>query len=282
MAAAVLWGLIGPFSVWAAREGLTATQVAFWRTALACLPFALWAGRRLRLPPRELVGLAAFGVFGIATMYVSFFIAVQRTGVGIAAVLLYTGPAWVAIYEWVVASRAPARATIMALLITIVGVVLLSIVPERLGAVDRLGILAALIAGLSYSTHYTVGRRFMARHGAATVLAVAMLAAAIVIAPIARPTWPAADAWPPLLFLAVIATFVASLLFGKGVVQVAPVRGAITATIEPVVAVIASILVLDARLHAQQLVGALLVLVGVTMILMQGSERETATPSIVS
>ncbi|HEY0671886.1 MAG TPA: hypothetical protein VGD27_06455, partial [Longimicrobiales bacterium] len=47
MSAAVLWGLIGPFSVWAARAGMSAVEVAFWRVALAAPGFALIARHQL-------------------------------------------------------------------------------------------------------------------------------------------------------------------------------------------------------------------------------------------
>jgi drug/metabolite transporter (DMT)-like permease len=277
--AAVLWGLIGPFSVWAAREGLTAAETSFWRTAMTSLPFMLLTRlTRTRIPPgREVAGIAGFGVFGIAVMYVAFFTAVQRSGAGIAAVLLYTGPAWVGIFEWTAARRLPAWSSLSALLLTIAGVVLLSFNPNDIDAVDGLGVLAGLLSGVAYATHFTIGRKYITRHGSAVVYALAMAVAALVIAPIARPSLPPTSAIIPLLYLSVIATFVASLLFARGVVQVPPVRAAITATIEPVVATAASILVLGASLHPQQLAGAGLVLTGVTMI-MQRTKSPSSSP----
>ena len=267
MTAAALWGLIGPFSVWAAAEGLTASQTAFWRTALAVVPFGLIAGRQLRLPARALPEVLLFGVFGIATMYVAFFEAVQRAGVGVAAVLLYTGPAWVALWEWVARGHRPARVTVLALAFTVAGVVLVSYQPVETGRVNLTGVWFALLSGMAYSTHYTLGRRLFSRHHPAAVFSLAMLAAAVVIAPLARPDVPSGRAWLPLLYLAVVATFVTSLLFARGVVKVAPVRAAIVATIEPVVAVAASIVVLGGALQLRQLAGAALVLLGVTTIM---------------
>jgi drug/metabolite transporter (DMT)-like permease len=146
MGAAVLWGLIGPFSVWAAREGLSATETAFWRTALSAPAFALLAVFRRQWPaPRDLAGVAGFGVVGIAVMYGAFFIAVQRVGVGIAAVLLYTGPAWVGVFQWAATRRPPGRTSQVALLLTIGGVVLVSLDPANMGSFDRAGIAAGLV-----------------------------------------------------------------------------------------------------------------------------------------
>ena len=276
MAAAVLWGLIGPFSVWAAREGLTALATAFWRTALSAVPFALLAARYRAWPePRELAGIAGFGVVGIAVMYAAFFIAVQQVGVGIAAVLLYTGPAWVGVFQWAATHQALSRSSLLALLLTIAGVVMVSLDPARVDF-DWLGVVAGLISGIAYATHFTVARRYIAQLNAPLVYAIAMTVAAVVLAPIAEPRVPSAGAIVPLLFLSFVATFVASLLFARGVVAIAPVRAAITATVEPVVATVASMLLLDASLHAQQLLGAALVLTGVTIIVISGVATDRA------
>ena len=96
-----------------------------------------------------------------------------------------------------------------------------------------------------------------------------MTAAALLISPVARPDLPAPAAIPPLIFLSIGATFVASLLFARGIVHLEPVRAAITATIEPVVATIAAVLMLGAPLTLQQLAGTALVLTGVTVIVAQ-------------
>lgn len=269
MAAATLWGLIGPFSVWAGEAGLTAAQTAFWRTALTAIPFAWLAARRgARVDRRDLAGIAAFGAFGIAVMYVSFFVAVERAGVGVAAVLLYTGPAWVGIFEWTSQRRFPGGSSLLALGLTIAGVTLVSYRTDA-HVVNSVGIIAGLTSGIAYSTHYTLAPRFLGRYGPAPVYAIAMTAAALLISPVARPGLPAAAALPSLLFLSIGATFVASLLFARGIVQLEPVRAAITATIEPVVATIAAVLMLNAPLTLQQLAGTALVLTGVTVIVIQ-------------
>jgi DME family drug/metabolite transporter len=269
LAAATLWGLIGPVTVWANRAGLTAGQTAFWRTSLTAIPFVwLAAYRRGQIARPDLFGVVAFGAFGIAVMYVAFFVAVERAGVGIAAVLLYTGPAWVGLYEWTTQRRLPSGTQVLALALTIAGVVLVSY-RSAANAVDGVGIIAGLTSGIAYSTHYTLAPRYLSRYGPAPVYAVAMTAAALLIGPIARPELPAADAILPLLFLSLGATFIASLLFARGIVHLEPVRAAITATVEPVVATAASVVLLSAPVTAQQLAGTALVLTGVTVIVVR-------------
>lgn len=269
VAAAGLWGLIGPFSLWAAREGLSPAETAFWRVAVSAPLFAFMA----RLPswprPRDVAGMAFFGVVGVAVMYVALFTAVVRVGAGIAAVLLYTGPAWVGVFQWGATRRPPTRVSLVALLATILGVVLLSIDPADVGNIDQVGIVAGLLSGVAYATHFLIARHYIARFEAPLVYATAMIVATLVLVPVATPSLPPPGALLPILFLSVVATFAASLLFARGVVQVAPVRAAITATIEPVVATVVSIAVLGATLNPQQIFGAALVLTGVTLIMVR-------------
>ena len=273
-AAAVLWGLIGPFSVWATRSGMQASEIAFWRAALAMLPFALLTLRNSpRLDYKAMLGVLFFGAVGIAVMYASFFNAVERTGAGIAAVLLYTGPAWVAIFEWLSGREQPDRRSVFALLLTITGVVLLSYSWRDGESINAVGIAFGLLSGLAFSTHFIVAPRYIAMLGAGFVYAAAMATAAVLLALITPPSLPPSPAWTPLLFMAIVSTFGASLLFARGVVSTAPVRAAIASTIEPVVATVLSIAVLNAVLGVQQIIGASLVLAGIFLIMTRGVRR---------
>lgn len=268
IAAAVLWGTIGPFSIWAGRDGLQPTQIAFWRALLACIPFTILAARgRLRIPARDYAGMAVFGATGIAVMYAAFFVAVAQVGVGVAAVLLYTGPAWVAVVESAIHRRLPNLPTVFALLLTVAGVVLLSLHPGSHADTNTGGIVIGVMAGIAFSTHFTFAPRYIERHGAVIVYAVALAAAALLLFAVSSPALPTRAALLPLFYLSLIATFAASLLFARGIVDVAPIRAAITATVEPVVAMVLSIVVLGTSLRAAQMIGAALILAGVTLIL---------------
>src|SRR5687768_3969976 len=101
--AAVLWGLLGPASYVALRDGVAPLEIAFWRAALAAPLFAAHAvaaggGRAaFRAARGDLPALAAFGVVGVSVFYGAYQLAVREGGAALAAVLLYTAPAWVAL-----------------------------------------------------------------------------------------------------------------------------------------------------------------------------------------
>ena len=54
----------------------------------------------LHVPRRQWPGFAAYGVFGVALFFICYVNAINLTGVAVAAVLMYTSPAWVAVISW--------------------------------------------------------------------------------------------------------------------------------------------------------------------------------------
>ena len=90
LAAASLWGLIGPLSKLSFAAGMDTVEVAFWRTTLAWFFFAVQAvwNRETRVAPRDLPAVAGFGVAGIAGLFGAYVVAVEAGGAALASVLL--------------------------------------------------------------------------------------------------------------------------------------------------------------------------------------------------
>ena len=97
--AAILWSTLGPAARIALRAGLDPLELSFWRALLGGSLFAVHAMARgkVRLARRDLPAIGAFAILGVAIFYFSYFRAVRAGGAALAAILLYTAPAWVAI-----------------------------------------------------------------------------------------------------------------------------------------------------------------------------------------
>ncbi|MCS7240284.1 MAG: DMT family transporter, partial [Candidatus Bipolaricaulota bacterium] len=108
LGAAALWGLIGPVSRLAFREGLAPLEVAFFRAALAWpifLAHALWQ-RKVGVRAKDLLFFVPFGLVGITAFYGAYQLAIRFGGAALAAVLLYTAPIWVALLApWLLGER---------------------------------------------------------------------------------------------------------------------------------------------------------------------------------
>ena len=251
--------------------------MAFWRAALAALPFAvhaLVAGGRagLRVAPRALPGLAAFGLAGVSLFYGAYLLAVERGGSALASVLLYTAPAWVALLARVVLGERVGRRRLGAIALTLAGVALVA----AGGGVraSAAGVAWGLVAGWAYALYYLVGRRLFARHAPATVFAWVLPIGALGLLPFVdfRPKPPAA--WLAIAFVAAVPTYGAYLLYAAGLRRVDATRAATLATVEPVGAAAVAWLAFREALPAIGYLGAIVVLAGVVL-----AARADATPA---
>jgi DME family drug/metabolite transporter len=270
--AATLWGLLGPVAYVALREGVSPLEIAFWRAALGSVLHVAHAAVRgsWRIERRDVPAVVAFGAVGVSVFYGSYMLAVERGGAALAAVLLYTAPAWVALLARIFLGERLGARKLVALAATLAGVVLVATAGGGALRVDTAGIVWGLVAGWSYATYYLFGRRYFARYDAAGVLALALPVGALGLLPFVDFAPKSRAAWGALLFLAVVPTYAAYLLYAAGLRRVEATRAATVATIEPVVAAVAAYVAFGERLSPMGYVGGAVVLGGVLLVV---SER---------
>jgi DME family drug/metabolite transporter len=127
-------------------------------------------------------------------------------------------------------------------------------------------VVAGLLSGAAFATHFVLAPRYMARLGSPAVFAGAMVAGAVVLAPAVRPQLPPVAALPPLAFVVLGSTVLASLCFGYAVTRLAPVRAAVLSTWEPVVATLLAWAVWGTPIGAGQVLGTAMVLASAALM----------------
>jgi len=260
--AAVLWALIGPLTNELFDEGVDAATIAFWRAAIAG---ALFVGhgvvtRSLIHPTgRDLALLVGFGLVGVAMFYVALPEAVDAGGVGLAVILLYTAPIYVAIASRLLFGDRLDRRRVVPIVATLVGIVLVAIGAG--GTVSRPAAALAwgLVAGLTYSSYYLIGRLLGPAYGPAATYAVAFPLGALALAPRAELGIGGGRAWALLVVLGVVSTYLAYLCFATGLRRADPTRASVVATLEPVVATALGASLYDERLGVVTLVGGTII-----------------------
>jgi uncharacterized membrane protein len=173
LAAAILWGSLGPVSRVALAEGMEPLAVAFWRATFGWVFFAAHAGaqRSLVIARHDIALVVLFGLVSVSGFYGSYQLAVLFGGAARAAVLLYTAPVWVAGLAIAFLGERLRRRTAAGILVSLSGVALISVssggetgVPAGMtGTGGGLGILFGLIAGFTYALYYILGRRLLGR-----------------------------------------------------------------------------------------------------------------------
>ncbi|MDP1571326.1 MAG: EamA family transporter [Vicinamibacterales bacterium] len=266
-AAGILWGSLGPAARVGLDHGMPALEISFYRGCVAALCFlvhARWRGS-LRIARADWPAVLGFAFLGVTALYVSYFQAVRTGGATLAAVLLYTAPAWVALFSvlWL-AERMTAR-KLVALALTLGGVAMVVTSGGGTVAITPVAVLWGLVSGFSYALFYLFGKRYFLRYDPVVLFAwaipIGMLPLLALIDPQPRP----APAWGAVVFLGLVPTYLAYLLYAHGLMRLDATRTAVVATIEPVVAALLGFAIFGEALGLQGYAGAGLVLTGVVI-----------------
>ena len=243
LAAATLWGVLGPLGKMAFQEGVSPLEVAFWRAALAWLLFAVQAlvQQRAAVKPRDLPGLALFGFLCVTLFFGSYQIAVEKGGAAMASVLLYTAPAWVFLMSRLFLNEQVNLKKITALVLTLAGVVLVSRNQQvqsmgLAGGAGMSAVLFGLLSGFCYSLYYIFGKHFSDKYSASVLFLYILPFGAVCLLPWFSFAEKSPTAWMALGAIAVFSTFGAYHFYYAGLKRIEAGRASIIATAEPVVA----------------------------------------------
>jgi DME family drug/metabolite transporter len=297
--AAALWGMFGVVARVALRDGVPPIDIALWRTLIATACFAAHVlvrqargrSRRGGAPqsqaaprparsaspwprPNDLPGLVLFALMGIAALYAFLPLAVEAGGATLAAVLLYTAPAWVALFSALLLGERITGRKLTALALTLAGIAGIALAGEGAMRPTRAALGWGLASGLSYASLYLFGKHYFARYAPPVVFLYALPVAAAVLLPFASFAVVPAAAAGALIVLGVACTYLPYLAYGAALARLEATRAATIATVEPVVAAALAYLFWDERLPLGGYAAALLVMAGV--VLMAGAPAGVA------
>lgn len=163
LAAACLWGTTGLFIRNLNEMGLTSLQITYLRaiaTALCMLLLILCTDRSLlRIRLRDVWCFAGNGVLSLLFFNYCYFHTIEVSSMGVAATLLYTSPAFVALMSaWLFKEKLTCR-TALALVLDFAGAVLVSGIVMGGQLLTLSGLLLGLASGFFYAL-YSIFTRF--------------------------------------------------------------------------------------------------------------------------
>ena len=168
------------------------------------------------------VGLVLSAGVGVAIYQLSFFEAVDRTGVAIGAIVaIGSGPIFVGVIERLVDGVWPGRRWAVATAIATAGVALLTISGAEGASADVAGIGLALVAGAGYASYTVIAKRLIrAGHAPVGVVGIAFGTAAMLLIPVllgAGAEWLGSSSGIAVaLYLGIFPTAAAYVLFARG------------------------------------------------------------------
>jgi DME family drug/metabolite transporter len=289
LVAAGLWATLGLFYHRLEAHGLPRLTIAFFRAAVAALilfPVLKWRQPSwLRLKRRDWLLFVALGLLGVAAFFVVYIYAIALTGMGVAAVLMYTAPAWVTLISATFFRERLSGLKVGALLLACAGCALVGRVYDLNSVrLNLLGILAGLGAGLTYGLYTIFSKVAQRRYTSWGTLAYALGIGGLFMLPlqpldiVARAlTAPIILFW--LLMLGLIPTLVGGVAFNAALRRIPASDASIVATLEPVIAALLGWTFLGEQLEAPQLLGAGLILTAVMILQREGGHQPTNQPT---
>ena len=265
----VIWG-IPYFFIRIAVEEITPATLVFGRTAIAAailLPIALLRVD-LRLVLRRWRWVVAFAAFEIAGPWVLLGSAEQHISSSLAGLLVAGVPlVGSAIALGTGSADRLGRTALLGLLVGLVGVV--AIVGGDFVASDAMALLSVGVVVVGYAIGPAILSRRLADLPSVGVMALSLTMCAVVYAPIAAVQWPSVmpsmNVLASVATLAIACTAAAFLLFAALIAEIGPVRATVITYVNPAVAAVLGVLVLQETFTVGMAIGFALVILGSTL-----------------
>ena len=287
ISAAVLWAGAAVFFNELSALGVLPIQAALLRAGIAAVALGgyllLFNRGAFKIRLRDFWCFIGTGILSLLFFNWSFYSAINETGIAVAAVLLYTAPAFVTVLSIPLFREIPGRLGVLVLVLTLVGCALVSGI---LGvySISTLGFLYGLGAGFGYALYTIFGRYALNRgYGPLTISFYTFALAAVGSLPfVAQTGMPQAIAlpvfWVYALGLGVLGCLLPYWLYTKGLAGVSGAVASMTATVEPVVAVLFGVLLYRENVALPQWIGIVMILLGVVLLSKPKNERNEVSP----
>ncbi len=254
---------------------------------LVLLPVLQWrrGWRNLKLPAADFGRIVLLGVLGVAASNYLYYFAIQRTNVATAIILQYTAPVLVLLY---MVARGLQKATLQRVAAVGLAVVGSAFAIGVVGAggfrLDPAGVIAAMLAAVSFAFYNVAGHRILTRYDRWIVLLYTTFSAGAFWM-IVNPPWKLAGAhysgsqWGFLLVFAVVSVLGPFSLYFAGLQHLEPTRAIVASCLEPVFSIVLAAVLLGEALRPIQSFGIVIVLVAIVIV--QLPERAGAEATVV-
>jgi drug/metabolite transporter (DMT)-like permease len=273
--ASIMFGFNGNLSRLLFDDGISPVMLVELRMIIGsvCLLGVLAIGRRkeLKVRRRSIGWIIAFGL-SLALVTFTYFVSISRLPIAIALVIQFSSSAWMVLGEAIWRRRMPSMYILIALGLTIVGILLLTGVWRlSLNGLDGIGLLFALLATAMYIAYLMLGRRVGRDVPPLTTTSFGALVAGIFWL-LVQPPWTfPSSTWTPhhLLLIFLVGTIGMAIPFTlvlNSLRRIDATRVGIASMLELVAAGVIAYFWLGQHLDLLQVLGCLLVMAGIIIL----------------
>ena len=272
---AALWGLIGLFVKAIAAQGFSSMQIVALRAmaSATCITLVLlWQGiGQLRIALRDIWMFVGTGVLSLVLFNFCYFNCIQSSSLAVAALLLYTAPAFVMLMSLLLFGEGFTAKKGLALVCTFIGCGCVTGAFEGGLSLTLSGLLYGLGSGFGYALYSIFGKYAVQKYSSLTITAYTFyfaLLAAVPLADFDSATLSKIDLTTigGSLGLGLVCAVIPYLLYTKGLEQVEPGQASILATIEPFVAAAVGMLCFAEPMTMSKALGMVLIFCSIVIL----------------
>jgi len=280
----VIWGVNFSVVKWLLGQfdPLALNGLRFALGALVLVPFVVRGGGLARFERRDWLPLIGLGIVGNLVYQVLFVFGIDLTLAGNAALMLAMAPVFVTLLSAFMRHESIRPAGWFGVVFSTTGIacVLAGTSGIRFGAETLVGDLVMLGSAVAWAV-YTVGSSpLVRRHGALPVTGVTMWIGAALLLVVSLPSLGSQDwslvtplGWTGLVLSGTLAVGLSYVIWYHGVEHLGSARTAVFSNTVPIVALVTAWLTLGETPGPLQLLGAALIVAGVLLTRLRGTER---------
>ncbi|MBY0596802.1 DMT family transporter [Bacillus bingmayongensis] len=230
--------------------------------------------QKWRIEKRHFLIIIAIGVIGYAISIVTQETGTMLSSAQMGAVITSSTPAFMVLFAWLILKERLTLKKGISVFLATIGVVTIVGIGD-LNTSSVLGGISLLIAALTWALMSVLVKRLPSDYSQIVVTTYSTLVALIVLTPFVLPRLHAIDVsqltrptiWGGLLYLGIISTAVAFLLWNRGLQMLNASSGGLFFFFQPVVGTLLGWLILGEKIGATFWIGSILILTGVLLVI---------------
>ena len=244
--------------------------------------FIIFRRKELRPTKQELPWLILFGVVGVTLVQAFYFVAIERMYVGIALLIEFTAPIWILLFLRFVLKKHVPQGLWYAIALAFTGLLMITQIWDGL-TVDQIGLIAAFLDALALAGYFLIGD-LLGKTKSSGAIATWGFGVASLLLFFALPIWNfpvdaltnemnllgrfedySLPGWVLVLWIVVMGTIAPYLFVIAGLKILSASTASVFGMIEPVMAGIFAWWWLNESLSTIQLLGCLVVIIGISI-----------------
>lgn len=275
----IFWGLAGVFGQylsefkgtnarWLVSVRLLLAGLLLLSTVLAKQKKDMW---RIWKNKKDVGVLILFAIFGMAGCQLTYYTAVELSNAGTATVLQYTAPVIIMVCLAAWNRRVPRLLEILALACALFGTFMLATHGNVHSlAISREALFWGLGSAVMMAAYNLIPGRLMKEYGTFCVIGWGMLLGGIFLSAFTKP-WHVVGTWDgqaigAMAVVVVVGTVLSFSFYMEGVRIIGAAKASLFASVEPVTATIATVLMMHAAFTAMDFIGFVFILAAVLML----------------